>query len=187
MDTRDIVQLSLLAMGSEIQGKTKLQKTVYFLGLMAGCLDKLGYRGHFYGPYSDEVADAIGWLSTIGAVNQTSAFVGAVDNDGFEIRRYDLRLNEQGRHFAEATSRRHPEFWRKLQDAANRLRDAGDLNYVKMSIAAKTHFMLQETDGQAGEKDLARLAKRFGWDVTPEQVKEAASYLERLGLATVMA
>jgi uncharacterized protein YwgA len=55
MDAKEFVQLSMLAMGSEIQGKTKLQKTVYFLGLMTGCLDDLGYRAHFYGPYSDEV------------------------------------------------------------------------------------------------------------------------------------
>lgn len=187
MDTKEFVQLSLLAMGSEIQGKTKLQKTVYFLGLMTVCLDDLGYRAHFYGPYSDEVADAIGWLSTIGAVNQTSAGVGTVDNSGFEIRRYDFRLNEQGRQFAEATSRRHPELWLKLRDAATLLKRSGDLDYVKMSIAAKTYFMLQETEGQASEKDLARIATRFGWEVTPEQVQEAASYLERLGLARVTA
>ncbi len=187
MDTKEFVQLSLLAMGSEIQGKTKLQKSVYFLGLMTGCLDELGYRAHFYGPYSDEVADAIGWLSTIGAINQTSAGVGTVDNSGFEIRRYDFRLNEQGRQFAEATTRRNPDLWRKLQDAAHRLMRSGDLDYVKMSIAAKTYFMLKETNGQASEKDLARLATRFGWEVTPEQVKEAASYLERLGLASISA
>jgi uncharacterized protein YwgA len=179
--------LSLLAMGSEIQGKTKLQKTVYFLGLMTGCLDDLGYRAHFYGLYSDEVADAIGWLSTIGAVNQTSAGFGTVDNSGFEIRRYDFRLNDQGRQFAEARSRRNLDLWRKLQDAANLLRRSGDLDYVKLSIAAKTYFMLQETDGQTSENDLARLATRFGWEVTPEQVQEAASYLERLGLASIIA
>src|SRR5438309_12096004 len=102
MKTYDFVHLSLLAVGGEIRGKTKLQKTVYFLGLMTGCLDDLGYRAHFYGPYSDDVADAIGWLSTIGAVNQTSAGVGTVDHSGFEIRRHDFRLNEQGRQFAEA-------------------------------------------------------------------------------------
>ncbi len=69
MDSKDFVLLAMLAMGGEIQGKTKFQKTVYFLGLMTGCIDDLGYRAHFYGPYSDEVADAIGWLRTIGAVN----------------------------------------------------------------------------------------------------------------------
>ena len=57
MDVKDFVQLSLLAMGGQIQGKTNVQKKVYFLGLITDCLDDLGYRAHFYGPYSDEVAD----------------------------------------------------------------------------------------------------------------------------------
>ncbi|MBV8383897.1 MAG: hypothetical protein JOZ63_14910 [Planctomycetaceae bacterium] len=187
MDVEDFVQLSLLAMGAEIQGKTKLQKTVYFLGLMTGCVEDLGYRAHFYGPYSDEVADAVGWLRTIGAVDQTSSGVGTVDDSGFEIRRYDFRLNEQGRRFAEATSRRYPDLWQKLREAAGLLKRSGDLDYVKLSIAAKTYFMLQETEGQASEKDLAALATRFGWEVTPQQVRDAASYLERLGLAQIIA
>jgi len=185
MDTKEFVLLSLLAMGSEIQGKTKLQKTVYFLGLMTGCIDDLGYRAHFYGPYSDEVSDAIGWLSTIGAVNLTSSSGGAVDRSGFEVRRYDYCFNKEGKRFAEVTSSRYPDFWKKLQDAADLLKRAGELDYMKLSIAAKTYFMLQETNGQASEKDLARLATRFGWKVTPQQVQEAASYLQRLELAQI--
>jgi uncharacterized protein YwgA len=183
MDSRDFVLLAMLAMGGEIQGKTKFQKTVYFLGLMTDCLDDLGYRAHFYGPYSDEVADAIGWMRTIGAVDQTSCGVGAVDNSGFEVRRHDYRFNEEGRRFAESTARRHADFWKKIQDAADLLKSAGDFDYVKMSIAAKTYFLLRGIDGRPDEKELARLATRFGWEVTPEQVKQAASYLERLGLA----
>jgi uncharacterized protein YwgA len=185
MDAKEFVQLLMLAMGSEIQGKTKLQKTVYLLGLMTGCLDDLGYRAHFYGPYSDEVADAVGWLNTIGAVDQTTSGAGTVDNSGFEIRRYDYRLNPQGRRFAKATSLRHEDLWRKLQGAVDLLKRSGDLDYVQMSIAAKTYFMLKETAGQASLKDLARLATRFGWDVTPQQVQEAARYLELLGLAQI--
>jgi len=182
MDVKDFVQLSLLAMGGQIQGKTKLQKMVYFLALIADCLDDLGYRAHFYGPYSDDVADAMGWLRTIGAVDQASSGVGTVDDSGFEIRRYDFKLNEQGRRFAEATARRYPVLQKKLEDAAGLLKRAGELDYVKLSIAAKTYFMLQETDGQASESDLARLASRFGWEVTLDQVKDTVAYLRRIDL-----
>ena len=182
MNARDFVQLAMLAMGSPIQGKTKLQKTVYFLGLMTDCLEDLGYRAHFYGPYSDEVADAIGWLQTIGAVEQSSCGAGRVDDSGFEIRRYDFRLNQPGRRFVEATSCRYPDLWKRIESAARILKETGDLDYVKPSIAAKTYFMLRESDGHASEPDLARLASRFGWEVTLDQVKEAVSYLRRLGL-----
>jgi uncharacterized protein YwgA len=182
MDPKDFVLLAMLAMGAEIQGKTKFQKTVYFLGLMTGCIDDLGYRAHFYGPYSDEVADAIGWLSTIGAVNLTSSSGGMMDRSGFEVRRYDYRFNDEGKRFAEVTSSRYPDLWKKLQDAAGLMKRAGELDYMKLSIAAKTYFMLQETNGQASESGLARLASRFGWDVTLDQVKDAVTYLRGIDL-----
>jgi uncharacterized protein YwgA len=152
---------------------------------MTECLEDLGYRAHFYGPHSDEVADAIGWSSTIGAIDQTSSGVGTVDSSGFEIRRHDFRLNEQGKRFAKATSLRHADIWKRLQHAASLLKRSGDLDYSKMSIAAKTYFMLKETAGQASQQDLAELATRFGWEVTPQQVQEAALYLERLGIAQI--
>jgi uncharacterized protein YwgA len=185
MEARDFVQLALLVMDGEIQGKTKLQKTVYFLGLMTGQLDDLGYRAHYYGPYSDDVAAAVGWLKTIGAVDQSSSGVGATDPSGFEIRRLDVRLNERGRKFAETTARRHPDLVSRLREAANALKRAGEINYVKMSIAAKTFFMLLETNGTCGDADLVRLAANFGWEVTPEQIGDAVSYLELLGLVPI--
>ena len=182
MDARDFVPMVLLAMNGEIHGKTKLQKTVFFLGLLTENLEDLGYRAHFYGPYSEAVADAVGWLKTIGAVEQSSASVGSIDESGFEIRRFDFRLNPQGRRFAEATAARHSDVEEKLRHAAALMTQTDDLDYVKLSIAAKTYFMLRETGWQAGESDLARLASRFGWEVTLDQVKEPVSYLCRLGL-----
>lgn len=51
MNTRDFVALTLREAGGEICGKTKLQKLLYFVGVLTDCLDELGYRAHFYGPY----------------------------------------------------------------------------------------------------------------------------------------
>ena len=56
MDARDFVALTLMASGGHIQGKTKLQKLVYFTGALTGMLDGLGYRAHYYGPFSPTVA-----------------------------------------------------------------------------------------------------------------------------------
>jgi hypothetical protein len=42
--------------------------------------------------------------------------------------------------------------------------------------------MLGKKKGEATMAELAGLAKRFGWKVTTEQVKEAAQYLSTLGL-----
>jgi hypothetical protein len=42
--------------------------------------------------------------------------------------------------------------------------------------------MLREKNAPATEGELAQLAKRFGWNVDPQQVREAAEYLRELNL-----
>lgn len=181
MNANDFVTLSLLAMGGEIQGKTKLQKTVYFLGLLTDGLEDLGYRPHFYGPYSGDVDGAVTWLKSIGAIDQNVSSWGA-DQSGFEVRRYDFRLNEQGKRFAQVKAAQNPELWQRLQQAAKRLKEGGDIDYMDLSVAAKTQFLLAAKGGPAKMAELARLARQFGWNVSPAQVKKAAQYLNKLGL-----
>jgi uncharacterized protein YwgA len=186
MDTYDFVHLALLAEGGEIRGKTKLQKTIYFLGVITGHLDDLGYRPHFYGPYSDEVAEAIDRMKAVGFVDQNKVTCHGLDQLGFERFRYDYRLNEVGRTVAEAKAHKYPELWERLTQGAQLLNRAGNLDYMKLSIAAKTYFLLGEKKGPATEQELAGLAALFGWSVTPEQVKEAARYLQQLGLVELI-
>lgn len=38
------------------------------------------------------------------------------------------------------------------------------------------------TGDSARMQDLPKLAPKFGWNVTPEQIKNAADYLQKLGL-----
>jgi uncharacterized protein YwgA len=185
MNANDFVTLTLLAVGGDIQGKTKLQKTVYFLGAMTDCLEDLGYRPWFYGPYSDDVDGAVTWLKTIGVIDQNVRSWGH-DESGFEARRYDFRLNDQGTRFAQGKARRNPELWECLESAAKTLRKAGDIGYMAMSIAAKTYFMLGKKRGRGSISEIARLAPHFGWQVTPSQVEEAARYLNCLGLVELV-
>jgi uncharacterized protein YwgA len=169
--------------GGEIQGKTKLQKTVYFLGLMTGHLDDLGYRAHYYGPYSDDVADAVSRLRSVGFVDQEVAGCGTVNKFGFEVCRYDYRLNDDGKQIADAKAAAFPDLTKKLEHAAKTLREAGNPDYVRLAIAAKTYFMLGEKKkGEATDEDLIKIARRFGWKVTKAQIRQAAEFLSNLGL-----
>lgn len=182
MNAYDFVHLSLLALGGRIRGKTKLQKMVYLLGIITGNLDELGYRPHFYGPYSADVADAVDRLKSLGFVDESVAGSGGFDQSGFEVARHDFRVNAVGRRIAEAKSHRYTAMWRRLTRAAELLRKAGEQDYEKLSIAAKAFFMLGEKQGKATSAELAELAPKFGWSVKPEQIQDAAQYLQRLGL-----
>ncbi len=181
----EFVHLAIMARGGRISGKTKMQKTVYFLGVLADYLDPLGYGPHYYGPYSGVVAEAVDRLKTIGVLEQETLGLGAVDSQGFEVRRYDYHLNEAGRRLGQAKARKYPGLWRKMQDAAEIMQNAGDPDYLDMSVAAKTYFMLGQRKGAATDEQLADLAARFGWHVTEEQVHKAGEYLSKLQLVEV--
>jgi uncharacterized protein YwgA len=182
MNTYDFVQMTFLAVGGKIQGKTKLQKTVYFLGIMTGELENLGYGPHFYGPYSAEVADAVGQLHTLGFLDSNTNQTGLHNSSGFEAIRYDFTLTDAGRDVARDKAKSHGKFWKKLGSAVKMLENAGNVDYMKMSIAAKAYFMLGEKQGHATTEELAELAPRFGWEVSAEQIAKAAEYLRKLDL-----
>ena len=177
MTPYDFVQLTFLAMGGEIKGKTKLQKIVYFLGLALKHEEELGYRAHFYGPYSDEVASSVERLKTLGFLDHTVSGMGVADGHGFEVARHDYRLNDSGRRIAQAKAKSYPDEWGKIQTAAEKMKTLLDQDYMKLSIAAKTKFMLKKKSGSATPSELKQLAPRFGWDVTDDQIKEAANLL----------
>lgn len=183
MTPYDFVHLTLLAVGGEVRGKTKLQKTVYFLGLMTGQLDELGYRAHYYGPYSDDVSDAVSTLQGRGFLASDVASVGNLDTEGFEVRRTDYRLTAEGRAMAEKKAGQFAGLFLALKKASVVLKQAGELDYMKLSIAAKTDFMLREKNAPATDAELEQLARRFGWNVTTQQIREAAEYLRKLNLA----
>jgi uncharacterized protein len=188
MNAYDFVHLTFLAMKNhEIKGNTKLQKTVYFLGLRTGLEEELGYRPHFYGPYSDEVADAVGRLKALGFLDHSHAGVGSVDSRGFEVVRSDYRLNDDGRKVAEIKKKKFEKEWGEIERGAAELETLLTKDYMQLSIAAKIKFMLGERQDRSPVKpnELAAMASRFGWSVTPEQVQSAASWLAEAGLVTL--
>lgn len=184
MNAYDFVHMALYAMGGEIRGKTKLQKTIYFLGLLSNLDEDLGYRPHFYGPYSAEVAGAAQRLRALGFADQTSAGFGSVDSAGFEVARHDLSLTDEGRRIAEAKAKAHQSEWDRINAAAAKFKKTNEADYMKLSIAAKTKFMLGRQKGAVRIDDLASQAKEFGWSITLDQVRDAAKFLESLGLVT---
>lgn len=138
-------------------------------------------RAHFYGPYSDEVANAVLQLKTIGAVDQNIEDWG-YDRSGFEIKRYDYRLNKPGAKYAQGVAKRYHREMESIEKAYTVFSSAGDLGYMDLSIAAKTYFLLGQKKAAASNSELAKLAAKFGWTVTVEQVKDAVDYLSKLDL-----
>jgi len=180
MKAYDTVQLLLLAMDGQVDGKTKLQKMVYFVGVMTRTLDELGFRPHFYGPYSPEVAGALNRLQALGFLDYTKVSSGHRDESGFEQARYDYRLNQDGIAVAELRAEQHPEEWKGIKEAVDVLR-RHKRNYLELSVAAKAFCLLDEKS-PATIAQLEAIAPRFGWSVSRQELQKALGFLKSLSL-----
>jgi uncharacterized protein YwgA len=181
MKIRDLVVLAYGAFEGAISGKTNLQKKIYFLGVGLGKESKLGYRAHYYGPYSAAVAEANSELKSLGYVSECSTSWGS-DQRGFEIARYDYSLTEEGMRLYNRKKDEHPELYRDIERLAQAIKSAGDLNYWELSIAAKTYFILKNHKATATFEEIQKIAQGLGWEVTEQELEKASDFLEKMDL-----
>ena len=174
MKTENLMLLTYYALGGKIEGKTKLQKTFYFLSVI---LDKdLGYDAHYYGPYSANVAEINTDLTTYGYLNETSNHWGLYSG-GFEVIRYDYQLTEEANEIIKIKKEKNPEDWNKIKDAVELIKSSGDIHYMVLSVAAKAHFILKNEVGRVSFEKIKEMAGNFGWQVSDEELTEAKEFL----------
>ena len=179
MLARDILVLTYKAFDGDMRGKTLLQKRVYFLSVKLSV--DMGYEAHYYGPYSEQVATLNSELKSLGYISESSSAWG-YNQQGFEMARYNFRLTELGTRLADRKAENQPELWKNIQTAASVVKQAGDLDYMGLSIAAKAYYVLRKLNGKATLGDIAGMLPKFGWSVTEKQLDEATDFLEKANL-----
>ena len=92
------------------------------------------------------------------------------------------RETEEGKRIAEKKADRYPDDWKRLESVAARFLAAGDVDYLKMSVAAKTFFILSNSGKPATATELRYSASRLGWNPTPQEMEESIEFLKKLGL-----
>ncbi len=183
MNTYDFILLGLKAMG-EVRGKTMLQKRLYFIGLLSGYLSELDYVPHFYGPYSEELSNRVGELRSTGFINETSIKFGATDGNGFEVSRRDYTLTEEGQKIACLLQEKLPDEASKIEEAWQHIKQAGDLSYMQLSVAAKVYHILQNEENPLENEEISKLAHNLGWNISDPDVEKAGWFLEKLVLVS---
>ncbi len=178
---RDVLVMAYTAFEGDMRGKTLLQKRIYFLSVMLGI--DMGYEAHYYGPYSEKVATLNSELKSLGYVSETSSAWG-YDQRGFEMARHDFKLTDMGVRLAERKTQAQPDLWNKIQKAAALDTEAGDLDYMELSIAAKAYYVLNRLNGEATLHDIIETIPQFGWSVTETQLEKATDFLEKAELIT---
>jgi len=181
---RDVMLLAYKAFGGTIKGKTMLQKRVYFLSVFLN--SDLGYEAHYYGPYSEGVATANLEIKSLGYLSESVAGWG-VDQRGFEISRYDYTLTEAGARIADRKAALNPDLWKRIEASAKVVTEAGNLDYMELSIAAKAYYILTQLKHKATLEDIAKMLPKFGWKVSIEELQKATEFLQKANLVTQVA
>ena len=117
-------------------------------------------------------------------LEQHSSPTGVIDPQGFEVARYDYTLTDEGKQIAEEKAKEHPTEWQQIKESFEKLKNSGEDNYIKLSIAAKTYFLCKQKwqkQETVKETEVLDLMPEFGWKVTLEQLKDAFKLLESMG------
>lgn len=180
MKARHLILILLDTLGGKINSKTKLHKEIYFISLLLNM--DVGFKAHYYGPYSPKVEQGLDESIGAGYVNMTHQVFGVDPNRGFEFKRYDFSLTESGKRFAEILKKKHSEEYEKIEEFTRKLQEIGDPDYLRLSLSAKAYFILDKAGISMTDSQIAEKAKEFGWNVTEDDITSAVEIPVQLGL-----
>src|SRR5713101_2615639 len=182
MKESDLLLCVIKAKGGSIRGRTLLQKTCYFVSILLDREGETDFKAHFYGPYSPILDETLNEMVSLGLLQQRQIGFGAADKSGFEIRRIDFALTEAGEEILSLMRLKNAAECARIEDAVRRIQEAGDPNYIELSIAAKVYFIVSARDERLTKQAIIRYAQSLGWDIEHESIDKAVAFLGRLEL-----
>lgn len=182
MKTSDFLLCIIGAMGGSVSGRTLLQKTCYFVSVQLEEEIDLDFKAHYYGPYSPTIDNALARMTDLGFVEQRTIGFGTANSAGFEIRRNDYEFTEEGKEIFEFLRTQRAQEYRRIKDAVNNIKTAGDPGYFELSIAAKAYYIIHNQGGALTIGAIRSEARELGWEVEPQSLDHAVNFLEKLNL-----
>jgi uncharacterized protein YwgA len=183
IEARHLVMWVLATLGDRPNGKTYLQKLCFFVGRVLN--QEFGYRAHYYGPYSDQIASEIGFLNANDYIYESRKGSSVPDGRGWEVTRFDYRLSERGVIGVGWLDQQHSEQSKAVRAAVESILAAGELNYIGLSLAAKTFWILTDEGKPMTFEGISEKANQFKWTVSGDDVRKATDFLGKLDLASV--
>ena len=173
----------LLVIGSEkgksLQGRTILQKKLYFLSVLLKD-DSVGFGPHYYGPYSSPVAENLDILVNARFLKEVTETFPTDQNIFGEIRRHTYSLTSDGKDvMGEIQKDDGYADWKHALETLNRQPLARDFN--TLSIAAKVYYIVNRQK-KATTEQIQQVAKEYGWNIDDSQIEKVRSFLEALAL-----
>ena len=97
--------------------------------------------------------------------------------------KYTYELTPAGKERVDRLIEHNSAEWDQVRDAVQAIRDVlPGLDQKTLSAAAKTYLIISESDEGVDETDIPDLAKRLGWELDADQVRNTVKLLEQLDL-----
>lgn len=162
-------------------GRTSLQKVAFFVADEQGV--DLGYRPHYFGPFSNLVEEEIRTLVLMDMVEEKIQPLGFIDTSGFAGKKYEYHLSASGRdRFAEVQTAHAQEF-DEIRGFLSKLESsAGGLDQRVLSPAAKCYFIIKREKRAVTTDEIRENAAQLGWQLDQHQIDHVGQVLEQLHL-----
>lgn len=174
MDINKILLLLFFNYDEKIVGKTTVQKRMYFL---SDFLSKdFGFYHYYYGPFSNQVNQAINYNCGLGFLNEELNFFPP------DQKRFDYELTEDGKKFVEyLSSNGEKEISEKIRKFYKIMTESGDNgDYNLLSWAAKLDYVLKNNSSLYLESsNFKNDLKKYGWNLNNKEVDKARDFLNK--------
>lgn len=177
MKIYEIILLLIKGFGGELGGRTLIQKLCYFFSVYKG--KNMGFKPHFYGPYSPYVENALDELEGIALVDKEVECLGE-NSEGEEVKKYNYRLTKYGKQALDTIT---PSLERQELDEFIGLAKMNEIpSTTDISIAAKSHFILNRENRTLTYDEIRNKAGAFKWKIKPESIDKAIDILKSFNM-----
>lgn len=180
MGVAETILFTLDAAGKADLGRTAIQKLVYFIKLNTS-LD-VQFRPYYYGPYSDKVTDSIQTLKALNFIEENPEPFQSRDDPSLLVMKYGYKLTKDGESVVKTLKDKNPKQYDEINTIVQQCRRISGLDTNTLAYAAKVKFILSMEGVELNETIIRDSAKKYGWNLTEENVNKAVQLLNGLGL-----
>ena len=178
-NTKELILTVTDANGGSIEGRTVLQKVCYFAGKSLD-LD-LGFRPHYYGPFSSKIEDATDILVSQRLLRETIERIPAFKPaTGFEPRKYTYELTERGRRSISHERLHSRRSYKEIKELLESIERLSALNPSILSAAAKIHFIVSSENKPLSNNEIKDRAQDIGWELADGDIEKIGDLLVSL-------
>jgi uncharacterized protein YwgA len=169
--------------GRSFQGKTNVHKNIYLLQRMMSNVEfPLKFKPYFYGPYSQDVSEALDLLENGGLLRVKQVDFGV--RDSFEVRKYVYELTRSGQNAARNARSNFSDFSGLFEGHFKTLKSTGyNENTKVLSTAAKVKHILSTERRSLNSNSIQAKAKELGWEINSRDLSASVKVLVDIGLA----